>query len=122
MKIYYAHCKAIYGTPQETRDIELLEELRFEVLNPNDPYHEKIASRLKKGGSSPMLHFIGLVEVCDALAFRALPSGEIPAGVAKEIQVAAAKGIPIIELPGFALRRGLSVDRTRDYLREVGQR
>ena len=35
MTVYYAHPMAIYGTPQEDRDIETLENLGFTVVNPN---------------------------------------------------------------------------------------
>jgi hypothetical protein len=40
VRIYYAHCMAIYNTPQEARDIDLLETIFSEfnyVVNPNKP-------------------------------------------------------------------------------------
>ena len=35
MKVYYAHSMGLYNSPQEARDIETLENLKLEVLNPN---------------------------------------------------------------------------------------
>ena len=120
MKIYYAHCQAIYDTPQEKRDIETLEKLRFEVVNPNGPIHQDTARRLKeKDPNSVMDYFYKLVAQCDAIAFRALPDGAIPAGIGGEI---ANLGIPVIELPSGIKRRVLTVEQTREYLKEVGQR
>jgi hypothetical protein len=118
MIIYYAHCKSIYGTPQEKRDIELLERLGFEVINPNLPEHDKACEKC----NDKMFYFTGLVKLADALAFRALPSGEIPSGVGKEIDAARSKDIPIIELPNFSLRNVMSVFRTKMYLKECGER
>ena len=43
----------------------------------------------------------------------------IGAGVFKEIQ---SVDVPVIELPSSISRRGLTVEQTREYLREVGQR
>lgn len=38
MKIYYAHCIAIYNTPQEERDLEKIKKLftAAEIYNPNN--------------------------------------------------------------------------------------
>lgn len=47
MKIYYAHCQAIYGTVQEKRDIELLQRLGFEVVNPSDSIHKENIKNLE---------------------------------------------------------------------------
>lgn len=43
MRIYYAHCMAIYGTPQEDRDMALLERIfpGEAVINPNTPMISK---------------------------------------------------------------------------------
>jgi hypothetical protein len=117
MKIYYAHCVQIYNTKQEQRDVKLLQELGFKVENPNQPRHQK--GYMDKG----MDYFIhGFLSFCDAIAFRALPDGSLPAGVAKEIDHFQKAGKPIIEIPGFVLRRRLSVEETRAYLHECGQR
>ena len=113
---YYAHCVALYGTPQEARDIQTLTDLGFAVFNPNSPEHEQ-AYRVKG-----MVHFRFHVFNCDALAFRANPDGLIPAGMAQEIDWATSKGIPVFELPSGVSRRALTVAQTSEYLHEVGQR
>lgn len=112
MKVYYAHSMSIYNTPQEQRDIDLLESIGFEVVNPNKEIHNQ---GYKDQG---MQYFVELVNECDIIAFRAHPDGSIPAGVAKEIDT----GKPVIELPSMVSMRVLSVDQTRQYLKEVGQR
>lgn len=123
IKAYYAHCMAIYGTIQEARDIELLERLGFAVLNPNC-LETQVEVQRRKAANDPnyMDYFRTLVEQCGALAFRALPDGSVPAGVAKEIVYAQAANIPVFELPSAVRRRTLSVDETRDYLTEIGER
>lgn len=123
--IYYAHCKAIYDTPQEKRDVETLEALGFTVCNPNAPLHRLAVEQLQRSMPSAdvMPYFLHLVAQCGALAFRALPQGwSIPAGVAREIDAARAIGIPVIELPSAVLQRGLTVEQTREYLHEAGER
>ena len=81
MKVYYAHCMAIYGTPQEARDIATLEALGLTVVNPNTP--ECDAGYIAQG----MDYFKRFVTECDAIAFRAVPDGRIPAGIWREIQM-----------------------------------
>jgi len=115
-KVYYAHPISIYDTAQEKRDITLLEQMGFEILNPNTPEYD---ASYKKGG---MDIFKEAVENCDMLAFRAFPDGSIPAGIAKEIEFAKAKQIAIFELPSRIAKRTLSVESTREYLSEVGYR
>jgi hypothetical protein len=63
-----------------------------------------------------------IVDSCDVFAFRALPDGSIPAGVAKELGWALEAHKPILELPSNVLRRMISLEATRQYLAEVGQR
>ena len=116
MKIYYAHCMSIYDTPQEARDVKTLEKLGFEVVNPN---HEGSEEAYQKEG---MDYFKRMVGNCHALAFRALPSGEIPAGIASEIKRAEFWKIPVFELPTRMRSRMIDVECTREYLRESGQR
>jgi uncharacterized small protein (DUF1192 family) len=139
MKVYYAHCMAIYDTPQERRDFNTLVLLGFEVVNPNSPEINERCDALRTeirhwnanadADASPDYFrdagkevmdtiFKPLVEFCDAVVFRALPDGSIPAGVARELEWA--KG-PVLELPG-GIRRFLTVAETRQYLHEVGQR
>ena len=124
MKIYYGHCQAIYGSPQDKRDVEMLIKMGFDVVNPSDPEHEAMAKKMKGCGQGDrvMDYFVSLVEGCDAVAFRALPDGAIPAGVAKEIERAVMSGKPVIELPSCISRRVLTVEQTREYLKEIGQR
>ena len=122
MTVYYAHCVSIYDTPQETRDVETLTRLGFEVYNPNNPEAVEHVEILRRAGADYMDFFRVLVQGFDALAFRALPDGYIPAGVAKEIQWALDAGRPVIELPASILRRTLPLEQTREYLRAVGQR
>lgn len=123
IRIYYAHCMAIYHTPQEARDVRTLMELGLNVVNPNDSFFEAGVQQLKKEQPSDyMEYFKGIILTCEALAFRALPDGRIPAGVFKEIEWAREKGIPIFELPSGISTREMSVASTREYLKEVGQR
>jgi hypothetical protein len=119
-KVYYAHCQANYGTPQEQRDLFLLRALGFDVLNPNSPEVQSLLMHASK--DNKMAVFQPLVESCDWLAFRALPDGSISAGVAKEIAWAQEAGKCVLELPSAILRRTLTVEQTRQYLSEVGQR
>jgi hypothetical protein len=140
-KVYYAHSQALYDTPQEERDVALLEAMGFEVLNPNSPHiQEQYEAWVKAPHSSgqKMEIFRSFVVNCDVLAFRAHPSGGIPAGVAKEIGYALERTssaeehrnllyppvdpMPIFELPRMLGERTLSVEATRAWLMEVGQR
>lgn len=116
MLIYYAHALNLYGTPQEKRDVELLENLGFKVYNPNCEEGDIIAKT--KG----MAGFKTLVDRCGALAYRALPDGRIPSGVVKEIEWARASFKPVIELPYNFLSRQMTVEETAAYLAEIGQR
>lgn len=115
-RIYYAHPLSLYDTPQEQRDVKLLHEgLGFEVVNPNKPEHQE---GYKQYG---MEYFVRLVKTCDALAFRAFPDGKIGAGIAGEIE-ALGPNKTVIELPHAISCRTLTIDQTREYLKELGQR
>jgi hypothetical protein len=116
MKIYYAHCINIYGTQQEKRDIATLEALGFEVVNPNSPANEE--GYKAKG----MDYFKEFSISCAAVAFRATATGEIPAGVVKEVTWFLELNKPVIELPTRFLCRSMDVLRTKEFLREVGCR
>ena len=125
MRVYYAHCIAIYGTPQEARDLGLLFRLGHEVVNPNDlEVQERVDAAKARGEDVMETIFKPMVLSCEAVAFRALPDGRIPAGVAKEIDYAqqAKAYIPVFELPSGLRARSIGVDETREYLAEVGQR
>lgn len=117
-KLYYAHPIDIYNTPQEERDLMLMQKvfgIRYDIINPNSPKDEEAYKT--KG----MAYFTEQVERCDLLVFRAYPFGKIPAGVAKEIMAAIEKNIPVMELPSM-VDRIMSVDDTRQYIKEVGTR
>ncbi len=116
MKIYYAHCMSLYGSDQETRDLLMFEALGWEVENLNSPEHGK------KYGKYGMPYFTDLARGCDALVFRANPDGSVPAGIATEVRDAITNQIPVFELPCGLLRRTLTVEQTREYLKEVGYR
>ena len=127
MKLYYAHPMAIYNTPQETRDVRTLQNLGFEVINPNEQKHRDEVERIKKSLAADkkdavMFYFSTVVLKCNCLAFRALPGGFVHAGVAYDIEVANRNGLEIIELPSFSCRKILTVEETVAYLQEVGQR
>lgn len=112
MKVYYAHPVSTYNSLQELRDIEILERLNLEVVNPNNPVD---ALGYEKEG---MAYFKRVVESCDLLAFKAFPDGSIPKGVSTEISWAEV----VIELPVHLARRTLSVEETREYLLNTGCR
>ena len=114
MRVYYAHCMALYNTPQEKRDVVLLRKLGFEVVNPNTKECDQGA---KLYG---MHYFKRFAKTCDLVAFRALPDGAIPSGVALELEWFKELSKPVIELPSGVERRGISREATRQYLREVG--
>ena len=123
-KVYYAHSVALYNTPQEERDIATLEKLNLEVFNPNqqklqDEFNEQKQHDYVLAFEQVFLHSI---QECDVFAFRALPDGRIPGGVAKELVYAQEQGKTIIELPVNIIRRSMEVDETREFLEEIGQR
>jgi hypothetical protein len=118
LKCYYAHSIHLYGKPQEARDVALIKALGFKVVNPNDKIHQ---DAYPDGG---MDYFVDLVRTCDICAFRAYPDGSIPAGVHKEVLAAddIDMPMPVFELPWGLYRRGLSVNDTREWLHELGER
>jgi hypothetical protein len=116
MKAYYAHCKAIYGTPQERRDVAQIQQLGFEVVNPAEAEWDAL---WKERGMEAKQDF---AIMCDVIIFRALPDGRIPQGVFKEIREFQLRGKPVFELPSMIVSRELSLQATRDYMAEVGQR
>jgi hypothetical protein len=116
MKIYYAHPISLYNTEQEQRDIATLDGLGFTIHNPNYTGNE---SKYQEKG---MDIFKELIAGCDAIAIRAFPDGSISSGVANEIIMAQDLNMAVIELPTAILKRTLSVDETRQYLKEAGAR
>ena len=122
---YYARCQSVDGTPQAERDAALIERLGYKAFPLGDDKKPIVAdylARKSRGEDNPMEAFRPAVEGCEAFFFRALPDGSIPAGVARELAWAQAAGIPVLELPNAILRRRLSVELTREYLQNVGQR
>ena len=122
---YYAHCRANYGTDQEARDLGTIARLGFKVINPNDNNIQEEFKVIKESEGDRVAFeksFLSRAASADVLIFRALPDGSILAGVAKEIEIAKANNVPVIELPSSYQRRFLNRYETREYLLEVGQR
>ncbi len=126
MKVYYAHCVALYNTPQEERDIDTLSKLGFEVLNPNTELTSRTFKARLSGGKDYITAFERtfhpLIDQCAVFAFKALPDGRIPGGVAMELEYAQEKNKLIIELPSYMITRMMGKDDTIEYLKDVGQR
>jgi len=116
MVVYYARPISHYNTDQDQRDLDTLQALGFEVVNPNT---EVLQERYKKEG---MDVFLNLIKSCDALAFRSFSDLKISAGVMKEINVAIDHGLLVIELPTLTWSRFLSVEETRNYLKDLGHK
>ena len=122
LKCYYAHTMTSYGSTIEAQDIQLLERLGFEVINPSKP---EIAEGCKKytekyGWDKVMNYFKNIVDACDLVAFRSLPNGQILSGVAAEVQHAVENSIPVIELPCSINKRCMDYPETKQYLIELG--
>lgn len=132
MKVYYAHFMGIYNTPQENRDIQTLKRLGLKVLNPNNKAMSEKFERQKNfymemdyDDAYVMAFtstFLSAIDECHVFAFRALPDGRIPGGVAMELRHAQETDKIIIELPCGTNARSLGRDATREYLRDLGQR
>lgn len=125
--VYYAHFMGIYNTKQEERDIEALKKMGLKVFNPNVDFiqDEVQAWKAKEDFDYTEMFediFIRRVKGADMFAFRALPDGRIPAGVAWELREAIKAEKSIIELPACITARSMSVDETREYLMEIGER
>lgn len=119
-KIYYAHNMLQYGSNIEAQDIETLEKLGFEVINPNHPDNEaEYFKRKKEQPGKEFTVFTDLVKTCDFLAFRSI-MGRISAGVGKEIKFAKEHNLPIIEMPTITTDRFLTVEETIEYCRPLG--
>lgn len=111
-KIYYAHPMVLYNSVIETNDVKMLEELGFEVVNPNSPGVEEAYLEKRAFG-----FFFDMVKTCDALAFRGILD-KITTGVGKEITYAQEHKMPIIELPYITEERFLSAGTTNTYFRK----
>lgn len=122
LKCYYAHTMLSYGSTIEARDIETLETLGFEVVNPNTPeIAGEVAVYVSQHGPSRVMEFFDqIVKQCDLLAFRSVPNGDILSGIASEINSAIFYNIPVIELPCSLEARMLDYPKTKQFLIEVG--
>ena len=125
MKVYYAHPVSLYDTKVEKRDIELLQKLGFEVVNPNAPEHTAAYGQRKRDGitkDNGFEYFVELAATCDLCAFRAFPSGDIGSGVGKEVASFIFADKPVIELPTGVMRRTMPIELTKEVLRDSGAR
>lgn len=122
MKCYYAHTMISYDSTIEQRDIELLEEIGFKVINPNSPKIKKECKEFieKYGNSRVMEFFEEIVKECDVVAFRGLPDGSILSGISAELKAALQDNIPIIELPCNLSNRMQTYPQTKEFLIELG--
>jgi hypothetical protein len=111
-----------YDTPVEERDMNLLKSLGFKVTNPNTKSVQEAFLRYKADHEEYMQFFCDMAAYHDVVAFRGLPDGTIPAGVAKEIEAAREAGRIIIEIPSGLTRRFLGIEETREYLADMGER
>lgn len=125
-KVYYAHSMHLYNTPQEKRDIELLEKLGFEVLNPNNRNsiieYEEWLKKNKISDLGKMEWFEYLVNDCDCVAYRSYVDLKIPSGVLFEVEYAMKINLPVFELPTITESRRMSIKETREYSSYNGQR
>lgn len=122
MKIYLAHPVSDYGSPQQAKMLALLAGAGHTVENPDAAWHQ---NGYRQHG---MGYFTDLVETCDGLAFARFPDGTIGAGVAKEIERALTRRMPIWDVTGGVTMFStgewmpapvLSVEDTRDMLKAL---
>lgn len=116
MLVYFARPISNYKSLQDQRDLALLKQLGFEVVNPDKETYQK--EYLDLG----MDVFLNEVKKCEILVFRSFVDGNISSGVFKEIIAAQEADISILELPTITSKRVLSVEDTRAYLTLLGQR
>lgn len=122
LKCYYAHTMTSYGSTIEESDIKLLENLGFEVINPNTPQISEDCQIYidTYGKNHVMEYFKEIVEDCDLIAFRSIPNGDILSGISAELEAALDNNIPIIELPCSLHMRMMDYPETKQYLIELG--
>lgn len=95
---YYAHCILIYNTQEEVDDLFLLNEMGFEIINPNNPEIEE--GYKKDDNIDRMAYFKQFIDKCDIIIFKSF-NNQITSGVAYEIEYAAKIGKPILEISIF---------------------
>ncbi len=115
LKSYYAHSINLYNSIQEKEDLESLKNLGFEVINPNSEEHSE--GYEKKG----MEYFYKVLKNCNVVFFRSNPDGTINAGISKELEYALRLKLPIFELPCMLSKRSLTIEQTREYLKNSGR-
>ncbi len=118
-KLYYAHPVYLFGKEQEKRDLEYLTRIfgeDYEIYNPNNP---EANENYKIHGLQYFTNYI--IEHCDLLVFRGTPEGRITAEVNTEVFMALEHDIPVLEIPSLFCR-GMSVEQTQCYLKEIGHR
>lgn len=120
---YYAHPMLTYGSTIEIKDIALLEELGFEILNPNQKKHQiGCKEYAQKHGPDKVMDYFGelIKNECDLVAFRALPDGRLLSGVAYEVNYANDLNLPVIELPNSLKERSMDYPTTKAFLTQIG--
>ena len=117
-KAYYARPISIDGTPQEERDHALIRALGFEPY----PIGADKTKALEEYKTLGLETFKPYVQSSRTLFFRSFPDNSIGAGVAQEIAWAQEVNIPVVEIPRQIQRRTLTVEQTRDMLKELGKR
>jgi len=127
MRVYYAHPMSWYNGHHERADVERLEALGHEVLNPNSPFFADQVKDLRSRGLGHMVMepFMKAVSECDAVAFRPFLDGKLGAGVAKEMLEGIVQGKPVFhvmtpERPCLGILMGelLTIEQTRARIRE----
>jgi hypothetical protein len=121
-RCYYAHSMPSYGSVIEKKDVDFLESLGFEVINPStaDISFGCSEYREKFGNEHIMHYFTDIIDTCDIVAFRALPDGKILSGISAEIQHALKTNKGILELPNSIRARSMNYTDTKEYLLETG--
>jgi hypothetical protein len=113
----------IYDTPAEVRDMKTLESMGFKVTNPNSDVIGNEFHAYKISHPCKYMHyFTDLVQKHDIIAFRALPDGRLPSGVAMEVKAGKDAGLIVIELPCGLATRTMGHAETVEYLENIGQR
>lgn len=109
---YYAHPTSMYDTGEEMHACAGLAK-SFHVVNPNEPTH---CEAYKVQG---MAYFVQLVQHLEACVYSTFPSGEVGAGVAKEVQTFLDAGKPVFRL--ISIRHCLlkPVDEIREKILDV---
>jgi hypothetical protein len=117
-RIYYAHPLTEYDTVEEAGNVDMLQKMGFEVINPNSPGIQAVFK--DEGSEYGMRYCCDLIRSqADVLVFNAFPDGTIGAGVASEIKAAYSRNIPVIEIPQSTAPRELSIAETKRKLAHI---